>query len=78
MKKVIKIENVVRMIDKNDDPFYRTYALLEDGTEAVGFSRNRHEFDIKDSVEVFFDPKHNMIKMQHGRNAPKPSDFEVV
>ncbi len=78
MRTIHEIEHVERLKDKDNVPYFRTHAVLDDGGTAVGFSRSSHEFDLEDKVEVFFDPKHNMIKMRHSKNEPTRIELESV
>lgn len=60
MRTIIRIEHVEKKrAAMSRKEYWRTYAVLDDGTEAVGFGK---DFDIQDSVEVFF--HRGQIKMQ--------------
>lgn len=76
MRTIKEIAHVERMLDKDNVPFYRTYAIMDDGTECVGFSRERNAFDLEDSVEVFHDPEFDVIKMRHNKNEPSRIELE--
>lgn len=60
MRKIVSIEHVEERSTSNGKIYYRTYAILDDGTEAVGYGK---DFDLQDRVEVFHDPKWDVIKM---------------
>lgn len=51
MRKIISIEHVEERISLHKRKYHRTHAVLDDGTEAVGFGK---DFKIGDSVEVFY------------------------
>lgn len=51
MRKIISIQHVEFFIGKDKKKHSRTYAILDDGSEAVGYGKN---FKINDSVEYFF------------------------
>lgn len=52
MRKIIKIEHVEKRRGLiNKEPYWRTHALLDDGTQAVGYGK---DFDLGDKVEVFY------------------------
>lgn len=40
----------VEVKHKDEKPYYLTHALVDDGTECIGYGRN---FKLNDSVEVF-------------------------
>jgi hypothetical protein len=60
MRTILKIEGVEEF-HKNTEVHYRTYAILDDGTECVGYGP---EFEEGDLVEVWFEEKYNAIKMR--------------
>lgn len=62
MRKIIKIEHVEQREDKNGKTFWRTYAVVDDGTECVGWGK---DFDLGDMVEVFL--HYGVIKMRKRR-----------
>lgn len=49
-------------MDKNGKAYWRTHAVLDDGTEAVGFGK---DFDLEDKVEVFY--HYGQVKMRKKR-----------
>lgn len=59
MRKIIKIDFVQELRDKQNKRYFRTYAVLDDGTEAVGFGK---DFDLGDKVQVFL--HYGVIKMR--------------
>lgn len=60
MRTIIKIEWVEpRKTAVGRKPYWRTHALLDDGTEAIGYGK---DFDLGDKVEVFF--HWNTVKMR--------------
>ena len=60
MRTIISIEHVEKKENtQTGEPYYRTHALLDDGTEAIGFGK---DFDIQEKVEVFF--HYGQIKMK--------------
>lgn len=59
MRKIKEIVFVEGRLSKDNVRYYRTHALLDDGTEATGFGR---EFKVNDEVEVFY--HHETVKMQ--------------
>ena len=61
MRKIIKIENVEMLKDDHNEPYWRTHAVVDDGTECVGFGK---DFDLGDKVEVFHDSKWDKVKMR--------------
>lgn len=66
MRTIIKIVGVerkklIKSAPKAQD-YWKTYALLDDGTEAEGYGKN---YKVGDQVEVFHDKKWDQIKMQH-------------
>jgi hypothetical protein len=46
---------------KDGRKHWRTFALLDNGLEVVGFGK---DFDLDDLVEAFFDHKWGVIKMR--------------
>lgn len=60
IRTIIKILHTREWIDANEKPHIKTYALLDDGTEAAGYGR----FEVGDSCEVFFEEKWNEVKMR--------------
>lgn len=66
MRTIIKIigverKKLIKSAPKAQD-YWKTYALLDDGTEAIGYGKN---YKVGDEVEVFF--HWGQIKMQKGR-----------
>lgn len=51
MRSIVKIEYVEELKDKNGKTYYRTYAVLDDGSEAIGYGS---DFDLGDRVQYFF------------------------
>lgn len=52
MRTIIRIEHIESKRAKMSRKLYwRTYAVLDDGTEAIGYGKG---FDLGDEVEVFF------------------------
>lgn len=64
MKTIIKIIGKEGLISKKGKAYYRTHALLEDGTEAVGYGP---DFEINDKVEVFY--HYETVKMRKPQTA---------
>lgn len=65
MRTILEILWIDRKESKSGDSYFKTTALLDDGTEATGFGR---EFKVADEVEVFHDQKWDVIKMKHHEN----------
>ncbi len=66
MRTIIKIEDVERRERFNTDGrldkvYFRTHAILDDGSEVIGYGK---DFDLGDLVESFWDEKHQVHKMQ--------------
>lgn len=59
MRRIIRIEGVEKKRSKLGKTYWRTFAVLDDGTEATGWGK---DFDLQDSVEVFF--HFNTVKMK--------------
>lgn len=60
MRTIIRIDHVEKKENtQTGEPYYKTYATLDDGTEAEGFGK---DFDIQEKVEVFF--HYGQIKMK--------------
>lgn len=59
MRTILKILYIEKRADKNDKPYARTTALLDDGTEATGFG---NRFKVGDKVEVFY--HYGTVKMR--------------
>lgn len=59
MRTIIKIEHVEQFEAKDGKKHWRTYALLDDGTEAVGYGK---DYDLDNLVEVFF--HYGQVKMR--------------
>lgn len=51
MREIIRIEGTEERKDKNGKRYYRTYAILDDGSEVTGFGS---DFDLGDKVQSFF------------------------
>jgi hypothetical protein len=66
MLTIIKIEWVEEKKDRKGRTYWKTHALLSDGTEAVGFGK---DFDLGMGVVAFYHREH--IKMKKYR---MPSD----
>ena len=61
MRTIIDIEYIDEKIDKNGKAYFLTTALLDDGTEAVGWGEG---FARGDKVEVWFEERYNRINMR--------------
>lgn len=61
MRTILEILWIDRRKSKAGDSYFKTMALLDDGTEAEGYGR---EFKVSDPVEVFY--HWGQIKMKHG------------
>jgi hypothetical protein len=59
MQKIIFIQHVEQFTDKNGKKRWRTHAILDDGSEVVGFGK---DFDLGDRVVSFY--HHEQFKMQ--------------
>lgn len=75
MRRIISIQHIKIWKDKIGKKHWRTYAILDDGTDEVqGYGK---DFDVDDEVEVFYHRDYGIIKMQHPkgwrRNGPKTS-----
>lgn len=68
MRRIVRIEHVEPNISKEGKKYWKTYAVLDDGTEAVGFG---NDFDLEDKVEVFFHDAYDVVKMRHTPNKEK-------
>lgn len=62
MKKILRIEGVEEKMSKAGKKYWRTYAILDDGTEAIGWGK---DFDLGDPVEVFYHKE--TVKMRKGK-----------
>lgn len=51
MRTIIKIEHVEELKDKKGKTYWRTHAILDDGSEVVGYGK---DFDLGNKVESFF------------------------
>lgn len=51
MRTIIEIVGVEKRVSNGGDPYHRTHAILDDGTEATGYGS---DFKVDDKVEVFF------------------------
>lgn len=60
VRTIIEIQHVHKW-KAGEHQYCRTYALLDDGTEAVGFGC---DFKVGDEVEVFFHDRYGTIKMR--------------
>lgn len=61
MRKILAIEHVEkRKNGVTGKEYWRTHAVLDDGTECIGYGK---DFDLNDSVEVFLHK--GIIKMRH-------------
>lgn len=63
---------VERKESKKSETYWKTTALLDDGTEAQGYGR---EFKVDDPVEVFF--HYGQVKMQHGGKHEKKEERQT-
>lgn len=61
MRTIIKVEGVEEK-RKDNEIYYKTYAVVDDGTECVGFGK---DFKVNDLVEVFLDYRYDEVKMRH-------------
>ena len=61
MREIIEIEGVEEKVSKEGTTYWRTYAVVDDGTECIGFGK---DFDLGDKVEVFLHK--GFIKMKKG------------
>ena len=59
MQKIIRIEHIEEKKDKHGRTYYRTHAILNDGTECIGFGK---DFDLDMRVVTFF--HYGVIKMK--------------
>lgn len=57
---IIRIEGVEQNINKHGKTYWRTYALLDDGLECVGFGK---DYDLGDKVTAFY--HYGQAKMKH-------------
>ena len=71
MRKLISIIGVEKKVDKNDEPYFKTYAVMDDGCEAEAWSKDKDEFKVGDFCEVFLDYRYDVIKFRH---SPKHLD----
>ncbi len=60
MRTIIKIEHIEERKDKKGKVYWRTHAVVDDGTAAIGYGK---DFDLGMRVQVFHDPKYDQIKM---------------
>ncbi len=51
MRTIIRIEHVEEKTDKQGKTYWLTYAIVDDGTECIGWGK---DFDLGDKVEAFF------------------------
>lgn len=64
MRTIIKIIHLEsRTTRTGGEGYWRTHALLDDGTEAVGFGK---DFNKGDEVEVFY--HYGQVKMRKGKD----------
>lgn len=61
MRTIISIEHIEEKKTEAGKTYWRTHALLDDGTEAIGYGK---DFDIEEKVECFFDEKWGIVKMK--------------
>ena len=59
MRTIISIEHVEELKDKDGEPYWRTHAIADDGSEVVGFGK---DFDVDMRIEVFY--HHGQVKMR--------------
>lgn len=60
MRTITEIESVEkRTTQKTKKSYWKTYAILDDGTEASGYGK---DFDLGDKVEVFY--HYEQVKMR--------------
>jgi hypothetical protein len=64
MRTIIKIIGVQEK-RKGNSIYYKTLALLDDGSEAWGFSEDDQTYKVNDKVEHFYDHAHNEEKIRH-------------
>lgn len=78
MKRIHEITHIEEKVDKNGEPYFKTYAVMEDGTEAEAFSKNRDEFKVNDPCEVFLHFQYDTIKFRHSpkSNLDKSKNIE--
>lgn len=62
MLTIIRIEHVEEKVDRRGKPYWKTHAVLSDGTEATGWGK---DFDLADKVVIFYSHEH--IKMRKYR-----------
>jgi hypothetical protein len=77
MHKIAKIVRVEER-EKFGQPYYRTYAVLDNGDECVGFSSQQSYFKSGDSVESFFDDRWNTAKMYKPGDNPSHSAHVTI
>lgn len=65
MAKINHIVSIEKRTDKNGKTYWRTLAVLDDGTEVSGYG---HGFEDGQEVQVFFDDKWDVAKMQDKSN----------
>ena len=65
MRKIIRIEHIEERKDSKGKTFFRTHAILEDGSEVVGYGK---DFDLGDLVESFW--HYNQAKMRKPVDKP--------
>lgn len=61
MRKILKILNKEKKVTGLGEPYLLITVLLDDGTEATTIDQS---FVVGDSVQAFFDPVHNRIKIK--------------
>lgn len=61
MRKIVQIEHIEERKDKQGKTYFRTHAVLDDGSKVIGFGK---EFDLDDAVESFYDIKFDTHKMR--------------
>lgn len=61
MATILKILHIERKLDKQGKEYYRTHALLSDGTVCIGYGK---DFAPKDKVEYFYHIQYDQLKMR--------------
>lgn len=62
MKTIIKIEHLRSWTDPKGKTHWKTWAIVDDGTEVAGYGKN---FKVGDQVEVLYHKEWDENKMQH-------------
>jgi hypothetical protein len=61
MRAIISIIGVEEKRDKDNKLFYRTHALLDDGSEVIGYGS---DYKVGDKVESFYHAQYDTHKMR--------------